>query len=959
MKLKNLVILFMILILLLIPTRVFAEEQKYTVEENSENSGEKITSGDLVVNEEISKDRVKELKEGNKEENKKKYKISTIATSQKLENTPIEYKNTTTVMTQYVTKDASKTKILNKNVLYTCNISTGMTSTEYTFPVSESISGGNFYGTQYKTSAYIDETNGILYYAYNEFSNTYSEKENIKIVVYDLEKASVKNTYTVSGHIMESVGCDKSGRIYIGTDDYILDSNKKDYVNKSYLIVLSSNGSKQLAEQEISDPINSFSGFTNDGKFFFIDEFMKYSAYGYENLIGRLRIGTFKNNKISINEKAIMDVKNIYFGDYNTPVEVVNDEYLVTFNGVFIPISSITDSSYSQKLYTPKNLEMGSQYDYIYNVGVNTIIDGNNVYTLNDNKTIFVYDLNKGTKLKMYTTNRKIFNMKSCGNDILLLETDGSKFYVEKISKSKFTTIKTKRVSMNTFSVYKDRPKNEIVKRFILSQPSNYSGTLFLSNSSEKKPYKESKLTEAAQTNAMNVSNYYRWLAGLTTFEKSSSSVWTKAAKGAVLLAASSFDHEPGKPANMTDAFYKDAYEGTSNSSIAYNYYNNQYKFIGTIRQLMDDLGYSMPGHRNNFLTRNGTKIAYGISSNYVCQTVEYKNDPNPQGTAAVNNNEAAYSWPPAGYCPAEEINKSAYWSVNLNTDKINLSNVALKVTIEDTATGKKWVRQTAADGLSSTSFWGKFISFAPPEISEKNYAGKRYLVTLSNLADEKGLPVDLAYIVNFFSYNGTFTIGGNKYKCNEYGVVTPKKVTGLKTKTQTTTSITPTWSKVSGAAGYELWKYDTSTKKWTCVATTTKNAYKVSKLKTGTTYKFRVRAYTKVGNKKKYGEYSSYLTSTTKPETAKISSGSSSKSSATLKWKKVTGASGYQILISSSKNGKYTYKKTVSGGSNLKGTISGLSKGKTYYFKVRAYITVNGKKVLGTGSSAKAVKIK
>ena len=72
MKLKNLVILFMILILLLIPTRVFAEEQKYTVEENSENSGEKITSGDLVVNEEISKDRVKELKEGNKEENKKK-----------------------------------------------------------------------------------------------------------------------------------------------------------------------------------------------------------------------------------------------------------------------------------------------------------------------------------------------------------------------------------------------------------------------------------------------------------------------------------------------------------------------------------------------------------------------------------------------------------------------------------------------------------------------------------------------------------------------------------------------------------------------------------------------------------------------------------------------------------------------------------------------------------------------
>ena len=50
--------------------------------------------------------------------------------------------------------------------------------------------------------------------------------------------------------------------------------------------------------------------------------------------------------------------------------------------------------------------------------------------------------------------------------------------------------------------------------------------------------------------------------------------------------------------------------------------------------------------------------------------------------------------------------------------------------------------------------------------------------------------------------------------------------------------------------------------------------------------------------------------------------------------------------------------KVTVSGRSTVSRKITGLSKGRTYYVKVRAYKTVNGVKVYGAYSEAKKVKL-
>ena len=81
-------------------------------------------------------------------------------------------------------------------------------------------------------------------------------------------------------------------------------------------------------------------------------------------------------------------------------------------------------------------------------------------------------------------------------------------------------------------------------------------------------------------------------------------------------------------------------------------------------------------------------------------------------------------------------------------------------------------------------------------------------------------------------------------------------------------------------------------------------------------------------------------------------------KKKVAIKWGKVTGASGYEVFMSTSKSGKYKGIKSANQ-KTYTFTKTGLTKGKTYYFKVRTYKKVNGKKVYSTYSSIKSVKVK
>ena len=78
------------------------------------------------------------------------------------------------------------------------------------------------------------------------------------------------------------------------------------------------------------------------------------------------------------------------------------------------------------------------------------------------------------------------------------------------------------------------------------------------------------------------------------------------------------------------------------------------------------------------------------------------------------------------------------------------------------------------------------------------------------------------------------------------------------------------------------------------------------------------------------------------------------------LTWKKDKTVSGYRIAYSYSKNFKSSVKTVmVKKNTKIAATLTKLKKGKTLYVKVRAYKTVGGKRIYGSYSTPKKVKIK
>lgn len=167
-------------------------------------------------------------------------------------------------------------------------------------------------------------------------------------------------------------------------------------------------------------------------------------------------------------------------------------------------------------------------------------------------------------------------------------------------------------------------------------------------------------------------------------------------------------------------------------------------------------------------------------------------------------------------------------------------------------------------------------------------------------------------------------------------------------------------WKKVSGATGYEVYQYNSKTKKYAKIATVKGTSYTKTGLKTGTKYIYKVRAYKTSGGKTVYSVYAKAVSAKPVPaKVTKVKAVNKSKKSAKITWKKVSGASGYRVYRATKKNGKYKLVKTIKKNKTVKYTNKKLKKGKKYYYKVRAYKNVGKKKVFGKYSSIVKVTVK
>ena len=94
-----------------------------------------------------------------------------------------------------------------------------------------------------------------------------------------------------------------------------------------------------------------------------------------------------------------------------------------------------------------------------------------------------------------------------------------------------------------------------------------------------------------------------------------------------------------------------------------------------------------------------------------------------------------------------------------------------------------------------------------------------------------------------------------------------PNQVTNVKSSSVTSTAAKLTWNKVNNAKGYRIYVYNKDTQKYNKVVTIPKNTttyYKLSGLKEGEEYKYKVRAYRKTNEKTLWGKSSSTVTITT-----------------------------------------------------------------------------------------------
>ena len=176
-----------------------------------------------------------------------------------------------------------------------------------------------------------------------------------------------------------------------------------------------------------------------------------------------------------------------------------------------------------------------------------------------------------------------------------------------------------------------------------------------------------------------------------------------------------------------------------------------------------------------------------------------------------------------------------------------------------------------------------------------------------------------------------------------------------LQTKAINYKTIQISWSSVDNADGYIVYRR-TETGSWKKIADqVTDISYKDQKAVTGRVYYYTVRAYSYTWGGKTVSSYNKdgVIGKATLGKVKIATAASENYNTIRVTWNKVFGANGYRVYRSTSKNGKYTSIGSTAKNSAVTFLDKKAVTGTTYYYKVRAYRNVNGKKVYGSYSIA------
>ena len=190
---------------------------------------------------------------------------------------------------------------------------------------------------------------------------------------------------------------------------------------------------------------------------------------------------------------------------------------------------------------------------------------------------------------------------------------------------------------------------------------------------------------------------------------------------------------------------------------------------------------------------------------------------------------------------------------------------------------------------------------------------------------------------------NNAFSSVGVGQPIVEEPVQTP---TSIEAVSSSYNSLNISWSAVTGASGYEVYRRSSSTGVSALISALNTTSYNNTELVTNTTYYYKVRAYRMAGTGKVYGDFSTEISA--EPKLAAPINFKATRISPTrikFTWSLVTGANGYEVYDLFTRR-KYKYY-----------TNSGLIISKPYYYKIRSFRTIGTVKIYSDWTSEVSAK--
>lgn len=275
-----------------------------------------------------------------------------------------------------------------------------------------------------------------------------------------------------------------------------------------------------------------------------------------------------------------------------------------------------------------------------------------------------------------------------------------------------------------------------------------------------------------------------------------------------------------------------------------------------------------------------------------------------------------------------------------------------------------KNLKATANDSVSVTIAWDKIPDASGYQVQVyRSGQWQTFKTTKSNSIRVTGLGALCIYKFRVRAYK----TNADSKKYGDFSNIVTKNTRG-KIKnfkgTSTNDTITLSWSKLSKATGYSIYKYDSAKKAYVLYkdVKAPSASLKIKGLKKNTNYKFKIRGYRDYKGSRHTTYYTDPITVKTKNNMTTLKSASSkSKKKITVKWSKLpVSCSGYQVMWSTTSDfSKNWLTVNVKGRSTTSKTLTTAQSKKYYYVKIRAYKTVKSKKNYYSWSKTIKVKVK